>query len=586
MTSRDNIEKTKEQVPLSKPLQPRSVEYIADEGMDETSAREADKSIPPLMRCQADEQVVFLSKGPFLSDGTPHTGPVVGTKGGIAYVVGGSESDFTKADPAKVKRLLTLQEKGLVVAKTPQEIYEEGVGGDRTKIMTVFTSGGEGSSIGVNIARVANAFSDSHVIFGLWQGFKSGVLDREGFKNSLVVVNDPDILKRMQHTGGSPFGMSRTKLKDEAAKQLLSNVSGTGIVYGTGGGDHSKNFKQLYELANERGGKLIVGVTPKSMDNDLAIVLGDGSKKFSLMLGYPTAAYVMRRHWFDELQSAAGAGRALCGMFFGRGAGWTVLGATRCDEEYTKFMEEQGILTEDLKNKMDSLGGKQIPLTPEYPTTIPEFTDKVNEVYAGRRDKTVGVAVSEGFMFKEVEEEYNRLANPADPSRLIRENGLMKMIGDMDFSCIRDDRLRQVFEKNPELVREFFLSILQPEYDVWGHPKLGFMPKLVHAVMEDLCGIETNYLEIKYEARTAETIPVDRELGEVTGDLAGEKLKAGESGLTTVLYEPGEDPLLIKPGKREAVSIPFSQISELTENDNTLLSLDKGYLRKLGVYIP
>jgi hypothetical protein len=127
---------------------------------------------------------------------------------------------------------------------------------------------------------------------------------------------------------------------------------------------------------------------------------------------------------------------------------------------------------------------------------------------------------------------------------------------------------------------------VNPKKDAWGHTYLRAIPKIVDAIVNVLAGVKTNYVEIKYEARTGETIPSDRALGEITGKLAAEKLKAGESGLTTVVFAPGEDPLLINPVERGATFIPFDNITGLTERDNNLRQLDKEYLRKLGILVP
>jgi 6-phosphofructokinase len=549
--------------------------------------------MPAILPAQADEQIVFMRKGgtQYVFDGKPVEGPVVGTKGGIQYVVGEKDSSFMRESPEDLRRVLRLSDhaaKGLLLASTPAEIYKNGVDGDRSKLCLVFTSGGEGSSIGVNIARVASEIGSKHVVLGAWQGFESGIKSKDEFGNSLTVINDQRVLERLRNTGGSPFGMSRTKIEKDspAEKQLVENCDGVGMVYGTGGGDHTKNFKKLSERLKASGKKTVVGVTPKSMDNDLAITLDDGSTVNSLMLGYPSTAHIMRRHWFDEMQSAAGAGRPVVGFFFGRGAGWTVLGAMRCDEEYANRMKEDGVLTPDLENKMDSLVPKQIGLVPEFPVSIGFFVKKVNEVYARGRDKFAGIAVSEGFMFKELDQEYKRITSGLENGRLKKEEVLeLSAKGDFD-KLIEDPLLREVFKKKRDIAKEFFKVVADPELDGWGHPYIKIMPKIVDAVVTTLTNAKkTNYVEIKYEARTGESIPSDRRLAEKTGALAAEKLKEGESGLTTVTYKDGEDPLLIDITKRKPTFIPFERITAMTEKHNNLTTLNKDYLRRLGILI-
>ena len=549
--------------------------------------------MPEILPAQADDQIVFMRRGgsPYILDGKPVEGPVVGTKGGIQYVVGERDSSFTRASPEDLRRVLKLSEQaaqGLIEATTPAEIYRNGVDGDRSKLCLVFTSGGEGSSIGVNIARVASDIGSTHVVLGTWQGFGSGVKTKDKFAQSLTVINDPRVLERWRNTGGSPFGMSRTKIEPDSAeeKQLAENSDGVGMVYGNGGGDHSKNFMTLSRKLTAEGRKTVVGVTPKSMDNDLSVTQDDGSTVNSLMIGYLSTAHTMRRHWFDEMQSAAGAGRAVVGYFFSRGAGWTVLGATRCDEEYVKRMKEDGILTPDLENKMDSLGSKQIGLGPEFPVSIGFFVNRVNEVFAKGRDKFVGVAVSEGFMFKELDREYQRLTSDLKSGKLKKEE-VMELAAKGEFDkLIQDPQLREVFNKKKDIAKEFFKVVAEPELDNWDHPKIRIMPQIVDAVVNMLTNAKkTNYVEIKYEARTGETIPSDRKLAENTGALAAEKLKAGESGLTTVTYKDGEDPLLIDTAQRKPSFIPFERITDMNEKHNNLKTLDRNYLRSLGILI-
>jgi 6-phosphofructokinase len=547
-------------------------------------------SLPDIIPAASDEQVVVLRKGnvPVIKGGRLLEGPVVETRGGIGYVVGESRQlDFRGEKTDKVRRMLELEklrDAGMVGIVTPAEVYRDGVNGDRTKLGIIFTSGGEASSIGVNMAEVVGEMGKTHVVLGAWQGFGSGVLKKDDFAGNLLVLNDPETVERIGHTGGSPLGMSRTKIKKDSAEEtnLLDNVDGVGFVSGNGGGDHTKNFKLLYEKKKAEGRSMTVVVTPKSMDNDLRLRLADGTEANSLMLGYLTTAYVMRRHWFDELQSAAGNGKGVVGYFFSRGAGWTVLGATRCDEPYRNMLRDDGILTQDLDNKMDALGRRQIGLVPEYPVSIPSFVAKVNEVYNRGRDKTVGVAVSEGFMFTELDREYKRLTEQVGGGRLT-EKVINEKIAAKDFNdLIEDENLRKVFKAKPDVAKEFFKLVVKPELDNWGHPYIRIMPKIVDAVVNVLTPVKTNYVEIKYEARTGETIPTDRLVGEETGRLAGQKIRAGESGVTTVTYKPGEDPLLLGRGRIRATFIPFEGITEMAESNN-LLQLDREYVERCGI---
>lgn len=534
-----------------------------------------------LVYTPSDEQIVFLARD----------GRVAGTKGGIPFVVGGKESDLTKEDPERVKQLLTGVQSGELLAYTPSELYQ-GVGGDRSNLVLFFTSGGESSPIGASLGKVAETLDD-RVNLLVWQGFGTGILPQDEFEKQLVVINDPRVIDRISKTGGSPGGMSRTKIDDENINLLWLNVEGVGVVAGTGGGDHSKNFKQLWEKSIAEGKPLVVVVIPKSMDLDLALELDGQDLKNSLMLGGLSAAYAMRLRWFNEFQSAAGyqvkpgQGKGLVGNFFGRGAGWAVFGATRRDQEFGNTLREQGILPEDLANKMDALSDRQITLVPEYPSSIPEFVSEVNRVYNQSRMHTVGVAASEGFMFHEVDKEFRRHHQDL-------QEGLLDV--SMLNECRRDRRLhelvddgnlKQVFQKNPDIASEFFREVVKPTYDMWGHPKLGFMPKLVNAVVTTLSDCKkTNYAEITYEARTAETIPWDRTLAEITGVEAAARIKTSESGVTTVLYDPGVDPFLINVPAQKPTFIPFKQIQNMTEDDNNLRALDREYLRSCGVFIP
>jgi hypothetical protein len=248
-----------------------------------------------LVSTPSDEQVVFLSR----------EGNVVGTKGGIPFVVGGRESDFREEDPARVQQLLKGVASGELTAFTPAELYRNGVNGDRSRLVIFFTSGGESSPIGAGLGTVAEGLSD-RVNLLVWQGFGTGILPKDEFEKQLVVISDPRVIERVRRTGGSPGGMSRTKIDDQNIDLLWMNVEGVGAVTGTGGGDHSKNFKQLWEKSLAEGKPLTVVVIPKSMDLDLALVLSDGRLVNSLMLGGLTAAHAMRIRWFNEFQSAAG----------------------------------------------------------------------------------------------------------------------------------------------------------------------------------------------------------------------------------------------------------------------------------------
>lgn len=541
-----------------------------------------------LVSTPSDEQIVFLARD----------GRVAGTKGGIPFVVGGKESDFTEEDPARAKKLLTGVQSGELLAYTPSELYQ-GVGGDRSKLVLFFTSGGESSSIGAALGKVAETLDD-RVNLLVWQGFGTGILPKDEFEQQLVVINDPRVIDRISNTGGSPGGMSRTKLDRENIDLLWTNVEDAGAVAGTSGGDHSKNFKQLWEKSIAEGKPLVVVTIPKSMDLDLALKLNDGRLLNSLMLGGLTAGYAMRIRWFNEFQSAAGyqvkpgEGRGLVGNFFGRGAGWAVFGATRRDPDFWDIMREQGILSDDLYNKMDALSSRQIILGPEYPCSIPEFAGEVNRIYNQGRMHTVGVACSEGFMFHEVDVEYKRIAENVDMEkhteaeidsyrRMIKE----RTEGGTLHYLIKDVNLAKVFQDNPDVAEKFFKDVLAPSYDSWGHPKLGFMPTLVNAVVTTLTDCKkTNLVNITYEARTAEMTPWDRILAELTGAEAGTRIKAGESGLTTVLYEPGVDPFLIHVPSQKATFIPFTEIEAMTESDNNMLALSPEYLRRCGVFIP
>lgn len=549
---------------------------------------------PKVKKYQSDEQLVFLRKPgkPFIQDKVPVEGPVIDSKGGIQYIVGGKDSSFRREDPERLKAVIELSElakKGGVVAATPEEIYLNGLNGDRSRLALMFTSGGEGAAIGVNIAQVTRALSSEYVVLGSWQGFGSGVKPKDEFAKALTVFNAPHVVERIENTGGSPLGMSRTKLKPGSPEstQFMENVSGTGIVYGTGGGDHSRNFKTISDTARENGEEIVVGVTPKSMDNDLSIQLEDGAKANSLMLGYLTAADTMRRHFFDELQSAAGAGRGLVAFFFGRGAGWTVLGGIRCDDDYREKLRKDGSLSPDLENKMDGLGGKTIGLVPEYPVSIRRFVDEVNRIYHEGRDKTVGVGVSEGFMFTELDREFKRLGKEKEEGRLTNETVMEKSgRGDLQ-DLVEDASLKKVFRESPQIAEEFFKVIVSPKLDEWGHPYIKIMPQIADAVVNVLTDVpKTNYTEIKYEARTGEVSPADRVLGEKTGRLAGEKLVSGESGLTTVTYQAGEDPLMIDTSTRKPSFIPFEQIKSMSESENTLQQLDPQYLKKCNILVP
>lgn len=535
-----------------------------------------------LVATPSDEQIVFLGKN----------GRVAGTKGGIPFVVGGRESDFTDDDSGRVKSLLRGVESGELTAFTPTELYRQGVDGDRSKLVLMFTSGGESSSIGKGLGKVAEILGDK-VNLLVWQGFGTGVLPPEDFEKQLVVINDPRVIDRISNTGGSPGGMSRTKIDADNINALWANVEGVGVVAGTGGGDHSKNFKQIWEKSIDEGKPLVVGVIPKSMDLDLALNLHSAGLKNSLMLGGLSSAQAMRLRWFNEFQSAAGYqtepghGKGLVGNFFGRGAGWAVFGATRRDSEYWDVLREQGILTGDLYNKMDALSDRQIILTPEFSCTIPQFVDEVNLVYNQGRMHTVGVAASEGFMFHEVDKEFRQQAQDFQtgslPIELLNDVRRERKL----HTLIEDDYLRKVFERDPDIALNFFKEVVNPSYDMWGHPKLGFLPRLVNGVVKTFSDCKrTNYAEITYEARTAEMTPWDKLLAEMTGGLAGEKINAGESGLTTVLYDPGIDPFLIRVPDQQATFIPFTEIEKMTESDNTMRALDPDYLRRCGVFIP
>ncbi|MFH0863000.1 MAG: hypothetical protein V1875_08230 [Candidatus Altiarchaeota archaeon] len=558
--------------------------------------------LPEIVLALQDDQIVYLKKpgSELVMDGKIMRGPVIDSKGGMQYVVGERDSSFTEEDPKRLNQLLHFEElarTGQIIATTPEEIFLNGIGGDRSKLAMFHTCGGEGSSFGVNIATVSDAISDEYVVLGSWQGFGSAVKKKGEFARSLTVLNAAHVRERIGHTAGSPLGMSRIKpgFGSPEETQFMENHEGVGIIYGTGGGDLSKNFKRVYDLMREdpgRYGNIPVGVTPKSMDNDLGIQLADGTTVNSLMLGYLSTAHAMRRHWFDEFQSAAGAGRGVVGFFFGRGAGWTVLGAIRCDEAYKQRMREEGILTRDLENKMDGLGSKQIGLVPEEEVTIQQLVDAVKLVYGRGRDKTVGVACSEGAMIVEVDNEGRRLnrilkqkeAEGPDALREWKAKVMAKAQKGEFEGVIVDEKLGEVFKARPDVGLEFINdAVIEPKTDAWGHTHVKMIPKIVDAIVNVLAGIKTNYVEIRYEARTGETIPSDRALGERTGKLAGEKLMEGKSGLTTVVYKAGEDPLLMDPSRMEATFTPFDQIRGMTEHDNNLKQLDRGYIRGLGI---
>ncbi|MBD3388667.1 MAG: hypothetical protein GF416_06330 [Candidatus Altiarchaeales archaeon] len=569
-----------------------------------------DGDLPRIIAHPVDEQIVVLRNPdvPFRRDGKHVEGPVVMTRGGIGYVVGSNRLDARDESPERAAELVRMKDsmdRGEITITTPYDIYTGGLFGDKSKLAIVFTSGGEGSSIGVNNAEVTRELSSTHVVLGAWQGFQAGVKTTEEFARQLTVLNDPATTERMSRTGGSTLGMSRTKVRFdsenpediEAAENLFTNVRYVGVVFGNGGGDHTQNFMNLYLKAQAEGAsQIVIGVTPKSMDNDLAINLNDGTIANSLMLGFPTTAYVMRRHFLDEMQSAAGAGRGTVGFFFGRGAGWTVLGAIRNDMEYRENMREDGILTADMENKMDSLGPRTIGLVPEYPVSIPYFAASINKIYnegsidgqGGEvRDKFVGVAVSEGFMFTELISEFERLTREREEGRLTEEIVIEKVSRNDLEDLIEDENVKRIMGENPEMAKKFFEQVMKPKLDVWEHPKVDFGPQFVHAVMNSsLTDVpKNNYAEIKYEARTGETVPADRALGEVTGRVEAETIRAGRSGVTTVTYEAGEDPLLIDPRKRGASFIPFEDIAGMSEDQNNLRTLDPNYLRKLGILI-
>jgi 6-phosphofructokinase len=576
---------------MSKIIPPAGVRF------DDTQAQ-----LPKILMAQEDDQIVYLQKpgAELVLDGKHFTGRVIDTKGGIKYVVGERDSSFTKERPERLKELLRLEElarKGVIIATTPEDLYLNGVDGDRSALAIFHTSGGEGSAIGVNLATVAGLLSDTHVVLGSWQGFGSGIKKTDEFAKMLTVLNAPQVRERMSHTGGSPLGMSRVKLKEGSKEenQFMENHEGVGIIYGTGGGDHSRNFKRVADIIRENPEKydnIIVGVTPKSMDNDLAIQLADGSAVNSLMVGFLSTVNVMRRHWFDEFQSAAGAGRVVVGFFFGRGAGWTVLGATRCDEAYKQRIREEGILTPDLENKMDALGSRQVPLIPEEPITIKQLFEAVEKARNRGRDRTAGVACSEGAMIVEVDEEARRLgdilntkeAEGGNAAQRWKDEALRKARNGDFKDLIANNDLRKAFTGRPEVGLEFINdAVINPKKDDWGHSYVKMIPKIVDALLNEVAGIKTNYVEIKYEARTGETTPSDRDVGEVTGETAGQKLKEGKSGLTTVTYLPGEDPLLINPRQRGATFIPFETIAGMTEHDNNLKQLSREYLKSLGI---
>jgi hypothetical protein len=250
-------------------------------------------------------------------------------------------------------------------------------------------------------------------------------------------------------------------------------------------------------------------------------------------------------------------------------------------------MREQGILPDDLYNKMDALSPRQIILPPEFSCTIPEFVDEVNRVYNQGRMRTVGVAASEGFMFHEVDAEYKRVADAIRSKGLTEDDILRHRTAGTLHELIQDGNLKRVFQKNPDIATDFFKEVIKPKYDMWGHPKLGFLPKLVNAVVTTLTDCKkTNYVEITYEARTAASTLWDAALAEMTGAEAGRRIRAGESGIATVLYEPGVDPFLIDVPSQKPVFIPFADVARMTEKDNTLRALDVDYLRRCGVFIP
>jgi len=541
------------------------------------------------------QQVVFVAPD----------GRIVGTKGGIPYVVGGAESDLRVDAHGKAQNLMKGVTSGKLVAVTPAELYRHGIRGDRgQEVIIQLMSGGEASGIGPALEMVVDGVGNKRAVLGTFHGFGAGILPQDQFTRHLVCLNDPHVAAELGRLGGSPTGSSRTKLGGKEMQLLWNNVEGVYAVFGFGGGDHTKNFKQLWAKALEEGKPLVVVVSQKTMDLDTALFLTEGKLVNTLPLGALTSAFAMRERWFDEFLSAAGfhlkgeESRGCVGNFFGRGAGWMILGATRCDPEYVESLRRAGFVGKEfdhLYNAIDRLGKRQVPLVPEFPCTIPQFVAEVNRVFNMDPDwRTVGVPTSEGVMFQEVDREYKRVAErlkgDTTGQKLVarfRKRGIEKRERRRTLHrLVEDENLRTVFEQNPAVAAQFFKEVLSPSLDVWGHPRLGVMPNLVNAVVLTLTDCKkTNTPKITYEARTHRPIKQDSILGMKVGAEMARRMNAGESGLVAMVFKPGKDPFLFQVSHMEPQFIPFEQIGKITETENNLTQLDPDYLRKCGIFM-
>lgn len=438
---------------------------------------------------------------------------------------------------------------------------------------------------------------------------------------------------------------SKDGIDESNLAQFCDNNTGVDGEFGTGGGDHSNNFIFARRRSVERGSPVLTIHTDKTVDGDTAYETADGRDGNMLSLGFLSAAYKARVRFFDEFYSSAGYlvdthrddpedmavdEKVFVARIFGRGASGIAYGATRTDPQYLDGLVRQNLLAPstyeeyppdsdeailnrifaagpqnekevkhlDLRGKMDRLGGRVITLLSEFPCGIDDFLERFDDVYTGggkydsatksfvggkHRVRTAGVACAEGFMFDEVNGEFWRLRQGIEGGSLkgseVRSQAKIEAL----HLLVEDTKLREVFQKHPKIAEEFFNEVLNPKKDIWGHPKLGFMPKLVDAIIKTFRPIKkTDYTDITYEVRTAEPIPDDIVLANRKAKCAFEAYQRRESGMVVLPFARREDQLLVNVANAPVELLPHEGPNRIlkVKEDNNLSWLDPDYIRR------
>lgn len=437
------------------------------------------------------------------------------------------------------EELVTSIKKGDFQVKTEGEIIKEILNGHKDKAGIVFTGGGDSAGIASFLSSLSKNISDKKYLLGVKNAGAGLSVSPEEFSSHLVIIDDL-LAEEISNQSSTPLGSSRVNPLKESKENTMSNIKGFDFVIASGGDDH---LSLLEEISKEFPDMVVAG-TFKSIDGD-----GSIGGVPAQMLGFHTAVKKLREEINSIAQSTYTHRRWSVVEVFGRNSGRLAFHAAKRGTEdlLNYFKQEPSQVKREEKRKSSAFKDTIMILVPEKPTSFRSIANKAKEIK--KREGSVTLVVSEGFIPPELRKEVNRLAKDEKLKKKWLSNNLSPLeiphLIKVDEKGSPKSDLKNMLKDNLELAVKFAKNVWETKVDQYGNVKnLSGIRRFITQALKSLVNAR-NVREALggYELRGATPDEYDlkmgMQIGKVTSELISEEIAGGKA----VIYFSNEEPM-------------------------------------------